>query len=84
MPIGRGRPALAGAKTPRSRFSLASRDYDGNEEEITEPVTEAEIELGDFIEDTVPETLAGAVVKLRYLTKDVTGRALLNGADRHP
>jgi hypothetical protein len=52
-----------------------------NEEEITAPVTEAEIELEDFIEDTAPETLAGAIVKLRYLTAETTGRALLNGAE---
>ena len=52
-----------------------------NEEEITEPVTRIETELEDFIEDTAPETLAGAIVKLRYLTKDGTGRMLLNGAE---
>ena len=41
-----------------------------NEEDITEPLTRIETELEDFIEDTSPETLASAIVKLRYLTKN--------------
>jgi hypothetical protein len=50
------------------------------EAEIVEPIVyRAEIELQDFIEETAPETRAGAIVKLRYLLRD--GAPLLNGAE---
>ena len=50
------------------------------EAEIVEPIVyRAEIELQDFIEETAPETRAGAIVKLRYLLGN--GAPLLNGAE---
>jgi hypothetical protein len=50
------------------------------EAEIVEPIVyRAEIELQDFIEETAPETRAGAIVKLRYLLRD--GAPRLNGAE---
>jgi hypothetical protein len=53
------------------------------EKKIIEPiVTQAVIELEHFIEETPPETVAGAITKLRYLTnEDSPGNIFLNGAE---
>jgi len=51
-----------------------------SETQILEPIVyEAEFELHDFIEETPPETRAGACVKLRHLLGE--GHLLLNGAE---
>src|SRR5580693_2371609 len=72
--------AHAEALAAEYRMPLPEGDAGLIEAESVEPIVyRAEIELQDFIEETAPETRAGAIVKLRYLLGN--GAPLLNGAE---